>query len=146
MPSEGLTAYVAEFVASTALDEVPDDVMQLGKKSILDGLGCALSGAESPTLQILHRYFAPYGKNLQEKSTTVLGTDLRLPPRFAAMVNGTAMHVDDYDDTQQAATGKFQGVHPTAPVLSAVLAVGEASAASGGEILLAYSGRGGGCL
>jgi len=35
------------------------------------------------------------------------------------------MHADDFDDTQQAATGKFEGIHPTAPTLSAVLAAAE---------------------
>jgi 2-methylcitrate dehydratase PrpD len=134
---QGLTAYVADFVIGAKLSRIPEDVMLLGKTSILDGLGCALSGADAPALRILHQYTTLF-RSGAGPFATVLGTDLRLPPRFAALINGTAMHVDDYDDTQQAATGKFQGIHPTAPVLSAVLAAGEAADASGAAVLLAY--------
>jgi 2-methylcitrate dehydratase PrpD len=138
MSDAGLTEYVADFVCGTQLSSIPDDVMQLGKASILDAIGCALAGAGAPAVKILHKYLEPYDHGVSGKTATVIGTKLRLPPRFAALVNGTAMHVDDYDDTQQAATGKFQGIHPTAPVLSAVLATAETRAASGADILLAY--------
>ena len=45
MPAESLTAYVADFVASTRLADIPAPVLELGKKSILDGLGLALAGS-----------------------------------------------------------------------------------------------------
>jgi len=39
----GLTEYVGRFVASTKYEDIPGDVIELGKKSILDGLGLALA-------------------------------------------------------------------------------------------------------
>ncbi len=42
---KGLTRYVAEFVVGTSVQDLPDDVVALGKKSILDGIGLALSGS-----------------------------------------------------------------------------------------------------
>jgi 2-methylcitrate dehydratase PrpD len=123
----GLTEYISDFVGRTKFEDIPAEVMHLGKKSILDVLGPALAGAASETSEILHRYLhrlnVPGG-------ATVLGTNLRLGARFAALANGTAMHADDYDDTMQAATGKFEGIHPTAPVLAAVLAAAETDAGS----------------
>lgn len=132
-----LTAYVAGFAAGTEWDDIPAEVMHLGKKSILDVLGCALAGAKAEAIDILRRYHAPFRAATPE-GATVIGADLRLPPRFAGLVNGTAMHVDDYDDTQQAATGKFQGVHPSAPVLAALLAAGEVADSTGRDLLVAY--------
>src|SRR6202030_1171361 len=61
--------------------------------------------------------------------------------RFAALVNGTGIHADDYDDTQLAvAKDRVYGLltHPTAPVLPVALAIAEARAMSGQELLLAY--------
>ena len=42
---EGLTRYVAGFVLNTGYDAIPDSVMGLGKKSLLDGLGLAIAGS-----------------------------------------------------------------------------------------------------
>lgn len=120
-----LTAMVAEFAYAMKFERIPSDVMHLGKKSILDALGPAIVGSRSPTGRTLQTYLASLG--LPKGGATVIGTDLLLPPRFAALANGTATHADDYDDTMQAATGKFQGIHPTAPVLSALLAQAEVS-------------------
>ncbi|MGH9374909.1 MAG: hypothetical protein ACRD1J_01940, partial [Terriglobia bacterium] len=44
-PKEGLTRYVAEFVVKTQYSDIPENVIELGKKSILDGLGLALAGS-----------------------------------------------------------------------------------------------------
>jgi 2-methylcitrate dehydratase PrpD len=130
-----LTRHVADFVAGTREKDIPAEVQQLGKKNILDAMGVVLPGAISAPGRVLNAYLDDLGC---KGDATVLGTGLKLSPRFAALANGTAMHADDYDDTLQAETGRFQGVHPTAPVLSAVLAAGEARGASGREVLLAY--------
>jgi 2-methylcitrate dehydratase PrpD len=130
-----LTRYVADFVVGTREEDIPAEVQQLGRKAILDALGVALPGAISAPGRVLAGYLADLGR---PGPATVLGTALKLAPRFAALANGTAMHADDYDDTLQAETGRFQGVHPTAPVLSAVLAAGEARGVSGRQLLLAY--------
>ena len=42
---EDLTREVASFVIDTTYDELPDDLLDLSRKSILDGLGLALSGS-----------------------------------------------------------------------------------------------------
>jgi 2-methylcitrate dehydratase PrpD len=66
---------------------------------------------------------------------------MRVPPRFAAFANGTAIHADDYDDTQLAvAKDRVYGLltHPTAPALPAVLAVAERDRRSGKDLLTAY--------
>ena len=43
----GLTKYVAEFIVNTKYEDIPGDVLELGKKSIVDGFGLALAGSAS---------------------------------------------------------------------------------------------------
>ena len=45
----GLTDYVGRFVVNTTYEDIPADVIELGKKSILDGLGLALAGSRAQT-------------------------------------------------------------------------------------------------
>ena len=40
--SEDLTHYVSDFIVKTNYANIPDAVIEVGKKSILDGLGLAL--------------------------------------------------------------------------------------------------------
>jgi 2-methylcitrate dehydratase PrpD len=136
--ASGLTTYVAGFVTGATYEEVPTEVVALAKKSILDGIGLALSGAASPAGRLAQRYVAGLGAS---GTATVIGSDLRVAPRFAAFANGIAIHADDYDDTQLAAApNRVYGLltHPTAPALPAALALGEATGASGQDVLMAY--------
>lgn len=131
-----LTQDLADFAVHTRYEDIPHEVMRLGKKHILDGLAAALSGSASDPVQIIRDYLNELA--CRHGNATVIGSALTLPPRFAALANGTAMHADDFDDTLQAETGRFQGIHPTTPVLCALLAAAEQKGCSGKELLLAY--------
>jgi 2-methylcitrate dehydratase PrpD len=134
-----LTTYVAGFIATTRYQDLPADVLRLGKKSILDGLGLALAGSVAKSGRLLRRHLQ--GLGCSGGASSIIGTPLRVPPRFAAFANGTAIHADDYDDTQLAvAKDRVYGLltHPTAPALPAVLAVAERDRRSGKDLLTAY--------
>ncbi len=133
---QSLTEYVAQFAVATRYKDIPDQVMRLGRKAILDGIGVALSGSVSEPSRIIRDYLQ--GLGCAGAHASVIGAEMKLTPRFAALANGTAMHADDYDDTLQAETGRYQGIHPTAPVLSATLAAAEQRSMSGRELLTAY--------
>jgi 2-methylcitrate dehydratase PrpD len=135
-----LTDYVARFIVDTRAVDIPAAVMHLGKRSILDGIGLALAGAAADSGRIVRRHLQSLGCDSRGGST-VIGTVLRLPPRFAAFANGVAIHADDYDDTQLAvARDRVYGLltHPTAPALPPVLALGERAGRSGRDVLTAY--------
>src|SRR5262249_24862753 len=107
--------------------------------SILDGIGLALAGQRAETGRLIREYLADL--RCGPGPSTVLGTSLRVAPRFAAFANGVAVHADDYDDTQLAvAKDRVYGLltHPTAPVLPAVLGLAEERGSSGHELLTAY--------
>lgn len=134
-----ITAYVAEFVLSTAYEQIPREVVNLGKKSILDGIGLALSGSVSKTGELSRNYVESLG--VSRRDATVIGSSLKCPTRFAALTNGIGIHADDYDDTQLAvAKDRVYGLltHPTAPTLPAALAICESKEMSGRDLLVAY--------
>jgi len=134
-----LTSYVADFITDTRFDDLPREVVALGKKSILDGLGLALAGSVAKSGDLVRRHLQ--GLGCTRGAATVIGSSLRMAPRFAAFANGVAVHADDYDDTQLAvAKDRVYGLltHPTAPALPAALAVAEAGGRSGRDLMAAY--------
>jgi 2-methylcitrate dehydratase PrpD len=135
-----ITDYVAEFITGTKASDIPKDVAHLGKRSVLDGIGLALAGAASQTGEVTRRYLTALGF-VAEGGSTVIGSNMVIPARFAAFANGISIHADDYDDTQLAvAKDRVYGLltHPTAPALPPALALAERDRRSGLEMMLAY--------
>ena len=135
----GLTDYVGKFVSQTKYEDIPGEVIELGKKSILDGLGLALAGSKAQTGALCRQYVENIG--VCDGKSTIIGSARKTSPRFAAFVNGVSIHADDFDDTQLAvAKDRVYGllVHPTVPVLPAVLAFAERGGVSGKQLTLAY--------
>src|SRR5579871_6173910 len=137
--NEGLTRRFAQFVVETKYQDLPPELVALGKKSILDGIGLMFAGSAGTIGPLSRAYLESLA--FSRGDATVVGSSLRVPARFAAFANGVGIHADDYDDTQLAvAPDRVYGLltHPTAPCLAAALALAEARKASGRDLLLAY--------
>lgn len=134
---DGQTGCLARFITSLTFEAIPSHLLDLGRISILDALGCGLSGSASEGASILNAYLGQYAS---VNGAMVIGTALRLPPPFAALANGNAMHADDYDDTLRSnpSSGYHGSTHPTGPVLAALLPVAERNTCSGREVVTAY--------
>src|SRR5258706_1384667 len=135
----GLTKYVGKFVTETKYQQIPADVIELGKKSILDGLGLALAGSRAESGSISRRYVEQAGAT--SGNATIIGSARKTSPRFAALLNGISIHADDFDDTQLAAAkDRVYGLlmHPTVPVLPAIFALAEQRRVTGKDWMLAY--------
>src|SRR5215475_13071792 len=135
----GLTKYVSDFIVNTKYQDIPEGVLALGRKSILDGFGLALAGSVSPMGPLIRQYVEKFAAPGSKAS--VIGTGMKVPTRFAALANGTFIHADDYDDTQlSVAPDRVYGLltHPTVPVLPAVFAMAELNRYTGEELTLAY--------
>ncbi|MFT7595961.1 MAG: 2-methylcitrate dehydratase PrpD [Paracoccaceae bacterium] len=85
--------------------------------SALDWLAVGRAGAAEPAARIVREQALADGGAGQ---AAVFGTDVALPARAAAVVNGVTGHALDYDDTHFAHIG-----HPSAVVFPAALAMGE---------------------
>ena len=125
----GLTRYVSDFIVSTKYEDIPEDVITLGKKTILDGFGLALAGSASVLGPHIRRYIETLG--LSGGRASIIGTRAKTHPRFAALANGISIHADDYDDTGSA-------LHVTAPVLPPAFAICEVERRTGKDLLLAF--------
>jgi 2-methylcitrate dehydratase PrpD len=133
------TERAAEFITGTRLEDIPPSVLTKAKHSMLDGFGLAVAGSRTEAAEIARDEIASY--QCAKTEAAVLGTEVRLPARFAAFLNGLAMHADDYDDTQLATLpDRVYGLltHPTAPVLPTAVALGEAGRSTGADVLLSY--------
>jgi 2-methylcitrate dehydratase PrpD len=125
----GLTKYVSEFIVNTKYEDIPEDVLTLGKKTILDGFGLALAGSASVIAPRIRQYIETL--RFAEGKASIMGTRMKVPPRFAALANGISIHADDYDDTGSA-------LHVTAPALPAAFALCESGRRTGKDLMLAY--------
>ncbi|KAF7306362.1 2-methylcitrate dehydratase [Mycena indigotica] len=112
------TAHAASWAASLTMSQLPPAVVRAAMESLYNYIGCAIGGASHPTTAAARSALAPlFGAS----TSTLLGQDAKADAAHAALLNGIAAHVHDYDDTHLATI-----VHPTAPVASALLAQAEA--------------------
>src|SRR6202049_462803 len=135
----GLTKYVAEFIVNTKYEDIPADVLELGKKSILDGFGLALAGSGSVMGPLVRQYVQSLG--LGDVKASVIGTGMKAHTRFAAFANGVSIHADDFNDTQLAAAKDriyCLLTHPSVGVLPPTFALCELGKRTGKDFMLAY--------
>ena len=124
-----VTQQLAEFVVSTSLSHMPDEVVDRAKYFVLDYLGVALRGSRvdsSTTMRAFVDRFAPPGH------ATIIGCDQGAHPAYAALANGAAAHCIEMDDTHQEGS-----IHLGAPVISALIAASEMQPVGGEEFLAA---------
>lgn len=137
----GLTKYVSEFIVNTNYEDIPQDVLDLGKKSMLDGFGLALAGSVSEMGPLVREYLKNLGVTQGRGKASIMGTSIKTAPRFAAFANGVSIHADDFDDTQlSSAKDRVYGLltHPTVPSLPPAFAFAEVGNRSGKDLILAY--------
>ncbi|MGH9252955.1 MAG: MmgE/PrpD family protein, partial [Vicinamibacterales bacterium] len=133
------TAAVIEYVTQSGLDRFPREAVSLAKQCIIDGLGVILAGSDARGTAIVRDYVRA-GKEVGE-ATVLGGETFSCRAASAALVNGTAGHALDFDDTQLSSSpDRIFGLltHPTIPPLAASLAVGERLGVSGRQFLEAY--------
>src|SRR5687767_5873744 len=133
------TSAVIDYVTGTGLDRFPSEAVSLAKQCIIDGLGVILAGSAARGTGIVREYVRAGGEVAE---ATVLGGDtFSCRTASAALVNGTAGHALDFDDTQLSSSpDRIFGLltHPTIPPLAASLAIGERLGVSGRQLLEAY--------
>jgi 2-methylcitrate dehydratase PrpD len=122
--------YLHQLYTSWNDDRLTESGRATAKMGFLDLLGCAVAGSATEPAAIvrdLARSSRGYGE------AAVFGTDLRASAAYAALANGTAGHVLDYDDMNAVLTG-----HPSVVLVPVVMGLGEAGRRSGTAVLSAY--------
>jgi 2-methylcitrate dehydratase PrpD len=121
---------ILSFFMSTSFEDVPAEVIHQGKRCLVDWVGVTLGGRHHPATAMLIDAVKQLGGRRQ---ATILGTSIKTSLLNAALVNGAMSHVLDFDDTHLPAL-----MHPSAPLIPALLAYGEWDGVSGKDFLLAY--------
>lgn len=118
----GATSELSGFVAGLDAPAIPADVVHQAKRCLIDWLGVTLAGSADPSAAILGDVSDELGS---DRTATVLGTGRRTTLLLAALANGYAAHVLDYDDTYNPARTTVHGCAPVWPVVVGLSEVGQ---------------------
>ncbi len=130
-PSRGATGAVADFVLTTTGDAIPEVVRHEAKRSLLNIIGCTIGGSRHAAVATLWRGVGPFAGAAH---ATLLGRAMRTDAVTAALVNTFASSINTFDDTHAEAI-----IHPSGPVMGAVLAVAEIRPVTGAALLEAFA-------
>jgi 2-methylcitrate dehydratase PrpD len=120
---------LAEFMAETRWDDIPEGVRRHTKLVLLDTLGVILAGSEQPEVQQLRRRLTAAGGT----GATVFSRGWpTTDPRTAALLNGVAGRSIELCEGH-----RYVSCQGAVQVIPTVLAVGESANRSGRELLTA---------
>lgn len=123
-----ITQEFARRIHGLRYEDLPAEALRWARIGILDTVGVLLAGSTHENVSILRMALAPGAG-----PCLVFGSSLRCGPLDAAMINGTAAHVLDYDDSHSNLHG-----HASVAVLPALFAAAEVKGCSGRELIRAY--------
>jgi 2-methylcitrate dehydratase PrpD len=127
------TRRLSQFIIKKNYEDLPGEVVTTAKFAIMDFLGVAMAGSQDPSGRIISELVK---ENMSAPEATVIGWRYKASCSLAALANGSAGHVLDYDDCLD-----FPDVglaHPTTGIFPATLAVGEKLHISGKDLITAY--------
>lgn len=126
----GLAHALAQRICALDYADQSADAVYWGKIAMLDTIGVMLAGAVEEAPRLLDDALElPAGGH-----ALVFGTARRARAMDAALINGTAAHVLDFDNTVST-----MGGHVSATMVPALIAAGDAHDSSGRELLLAHA-------
>ena len=127
----GLTSRLAAFVVNTSFSDIPGDVIEQSKEMMLNAAAVGLAGSREKEGQIITEYVQQIGG---EPQCTIMATGIRSSPVNAALVNGTMVHVLDYEESILRRNN-----HPSNVLFPVVLPLGEQMALPGREVVTAFA-------
>lgn len=125
-----VTRTLAHYLVNSQMSEIPEGAKREGVRSILNWLGCAVGASRHEAVACALAALAPFAGPAQ---ASLLGRHDKTDILTAALMNGIASHVFDFDDTHLPTI-----IHPSGPVASALFALAEYQSVSGAELLHAF--------
>jgi 2-methylcitrate dehydratase PrpD len=121
---------IAAWASGLTLSQIPCPVTDLVKRAFLDTISVSLSGAQLDSARIVARLATD---RTGARESSVIGQARKACVLDAALINGTSAHAELFDDNNEPMIS-----HPSAPLVSALLPLGQARGKSGADVLLAY--------
>ena len=122
---------LTDYAASLEFGDLSPAVVRAAKRRIIDTLGCAVAAYAEPPALIARKMAVPVAG---DSGARVIGSLVRTTPDLAAFANGVMLRYLDFNDTHRT----LDGSHPS-DNLAGVLAVAEATGASGADFILALA-------
>ena len=126
-----VTPRLGQWVSGLTLEAVPADVTAHLKLCLLDSIGCGIYGATQPWGKIAADVVVGFSSG---GVSSLFARAEKVSPADAALANGTAIHGFEIDDAHVSSS-----LHPGAVTLPASLAIAQARAASGTDLLTALA-------
>src|SRR2546423_10170665 len=126
MATKTLAHQLAEYACSLNFEDLSKDVVHEVKRRVIDSLGCALGAWNEEPCVIARNVASEFSA---DRGSTILGTNHKAPPDWAAFANGCCIRYFDYNDTYLSK----EPAHPS-DNLAAALAAAESVGAKGKEL------------
>ena len=126
---------LARFAAGVQSENVPQDVVHQAVRCLVDWLGCTIAGSATPECGRVRAGIRALDGAEGSRTAGIVGTSQRTSAGHAALANGIAAHVLDFDDTFNP---ERTTIHGSAPLWPAIVAAGELVPLSGGGALEAF--------
>ena len=127
-----VTRQLAQFVANHSYSDIPSDIREIAKHTIIDTLGCCIAGYTAAGEEC--SWIIGLVKELGGKpESSVFMDGFMTSAPFAAMANGTMIHTIDFDDTHLGSISHF-----SASLVPTVFSLAERLKADGPSLLEAF--------
>src|SRR5438309_6024271 len=126
-----LAHQLADYACALRFEDLSKDVVHEVKRRVIDSLGCALGAWKEKPCAIARKVALDFSA---KQGATIVGTDHKAPPDWAAFANGCAIRYFDFNDTYLSK----EPAHPSDNI-SAALAVAESVGATGKELIAAIA-------
>jgi 2-methylcitrate dehydratase PrpD len=126
---------LARFAADVQAENVPEDVVHQAVRCLVDWLGCTIAGSATPECAKVRAGIRALDGAEGARTAAIVGTPQRTSAGHAALANGIAAHVLDFDDTFNP---ERTTIHGSAPLWPAIAAAGELVPVSGRDAIEAF--------
>jgi len=126
-----LAEMLARYAASLKYEDIPDDVVRIARRTILDTIGCAFGGYGAGPSKIAIKLA---GDVSAKQPATVLISGTKTSADLATFANGTMFRYLDFNDAFVSLT---HGAGHPSDTIAALLAAAEVSGRSGRDLITA---------
>jgi 2-methylcitrate dehydratase PrpD len=130
MVGDTYTRALSEFASAACYEQLPQSTVHATRRLIMDTLGCAVAGFDTPSSQIIQRVIGKFGG---APDATCLVSGRRLPAPLAAYINSHMSNALDADDDFH------YKAHIAAAVVTPALAMAQREGSSGAELVNAVA-------
>jgi 2-methylcitrate dehydratase len=128
---QALAETLARYAANLNYEDLPEDVVRLTKRTILDTIGCAFGGYDAGPSKIAIKLA---GDVSAKQPATVLISGIKTSPDLATFANGVMIRYLDFNDAFVSLT---HGAGHPSDTIAALLSSGELTSRSGRDLIAA---------